>query len=97
MKVYIKDDILFIQQEDLPQYKKGGSIVRNSYFWALKSITCHATKNSDWEFDQEVWVALTRMLTCFSLSGYLGIQETMLEFPLDTTIPEVLRPVSTWL
>jgi hypothetical protein len=97
MKVQIKDNILIIDQDDLPPYKKGGSIVRNSYFWALKSIACYSPKNGDWEFDQEVWVALTRMLTCFSLSGYLGLQETLLEFPFDAQIPDVLRPVSTWL
>jgi hypothetical protein len=97
MKVQIKDNILIIDQDDLPPYKKGGSIVRNSYFWALKSIACYSPKNGDWEFDQEVWVALTRMLTCFSLSGYLGLQETLLEFPFGAQIPNVLRPVSTWL
>ena len=97
MKVQLNDNILSINQNDLPPYKKGGSIVRNSYFWALKSIACYTAKNSDWEFDQDVWIALTRMLSCFSLSGYLGSQETILEFTVDTPIPDVLRPVSTWL
>ena len=41
MKVTLKDDILFIAYQDLPTYKKGGSVVRNSYFWALKSIACY--------------------------------------------------------
>lgn len=97
MKVYLKDDILYINQEDLPPYKKGGSIVRNSYFWALKSISCYSRKGRDWEFDQAVWVGLCRMLLSFSQSGYLGDSETILEFDLDTPIPQVLRSVSTWL
>ncbi|MBR8829426.1 MAG: hypothetical protein DSM107014_16275 [Gomphosphaeria aponina SAG 52.96 = DSM 107014] len=97
MRVYLQNDILFINQEDLPHYKKGGSVVRNSYFWALKSIACYTARGSDWEFDAEVWVALSRMLLCFTESGYLGYQETILEFPQDLQIPEVLRSVSTWL
>jgi hypothetical protein len=97
MKVSLKDDILFIHHDDLPPYKKGGSVVRNSYFWALKSIACHAGRGSDWEFDAEVWVALCRLLLSFQQSGYLGDWETTLEFPPDTPIPQSLRPVSTWL
>ena len=97
MKVRLQDDILFINQEDLPNYKKGGSIVRNSYFWALKSIACYTSRNKDWEFDAEVWIALARMLLSFAQSGYLGARETLLEFDPDTPIPEVLRSVSTWL
>ncbi|MEL4895189.1 hypothetical protein [Crocosphaera sp. Alani8] len=97
MKVYLKDEILYISQEDLPSYKKGGSIVRNSYFWALKSISCYSRKGKDWEFDEVVWVALSRMLLSFAESGYLGDSETMLEFDVDTPIPSVLRSVSTWL
>ncbi len=97
MKVSLQDDILFIAREDLPVYKKGGSIVRNSYFWALKSIACYTSRDKDWEFDSEVWVALTRMLLSFARSGYLGDRETSLEFDRDTPIPEVLRSVSTWL
>ena len=97
MRVYLKDDILFINQEDLPAYKKGGSIVRNSYFWALKSISCYSRKGQDWEFDAEVWFALNRMLLSFAQSGYLGDSETMLEFDQQTPIPPVLRSVSTWL
>ena len=97
MRVTLQDDILFINQEDLPDYKKGGSIVRNSYFWALKSIACYTSRNKDWEFDAEVWIALTRMLLSFAQSGYLGDRETLLEFDQDTPIPEVLRSVSTWL
>ncbi|MGK7875025.1 MAG: hypothetical protein AB4426_17525 [Xenococcaceae cyanobacterium] len=97
MRVSIRDDIIFINHEDLPSYKKGGSIVRNSYFWALKSIACYSARGNDWEFDREVWVALSRMLLSFSQSGYLGDSETILEFPSDAQIPEVLRLVSTWL
>ncbi|BAU65156.1 hypothetical protein STA3757_25350 [Stanieria sp. NIES-3757] len=97
MRVTIQDDILFINHEDLPPYKKGGSIVRNSYFWALKAIACYTAREKDWEFDRDVWVALSRMLMSFSESGYLGDRETMLEFPTDTPIPPVLRSVSTWL
>ena len=97
MRVYLKDDILYINQEDLPNYKKGGSIVRNSYFWGLKSISCYSRKGCDWEFDQVVWVALCRMLLSFAQSGYLGDSETLLEFDQDNPIPPSLRSVSTWL
>ncbi|GBF82364.1 hypothetical protein [Aphanothece sacrum] len=97
MRAYLKDEILVIDKEDLPPYKKGGSIVRNGYFWALKSIACYTRKECNWEFDQPVWVALSRMLLSFSESGYLGYSETILEFPLDTPIPDTLRSVSTWL
>ena len=97
MRVVLQDEIIYINSEDLPPYKKGGSIVRNSYFWALKSIACYAPKGGDWEFDCDVWVALARMLLSFSTSGYLGYSETILEFSGDTQIPEVLRSVSTWL
>ena len=51
MRVKIEEDILFIAYEDLPPYKKGGSVVRNSYFWALKSIACFTSRNKDWEYD----------------------------------------------
>ena len=97
MKVYIQEKILYIDREDLPNYKKGGSVVRNSYFWALKSISCYSPKGCDWEFEREVWVALSRMLLFFTNSGYLGYSETILEFPSEVTIPEVLRSVSTRL
>jgi hypothetical protein len=97
VKVFLEDEILSIDREDLPNYKKGGSIVRNSYFWALKSISCHAPKYSNWEFDREVWIALARMLLAFSQSGYLGDREIILEFPVDTPIPDDLRSVSTWI
>jgi hypothetical protein len=97
MKADIKDNILYLHKEDLPMYKKGGSLVRNNFFWALKSISCHSPKGGDWEFDQEVWIALNRMLLFFSNSGYLGYGETILEFNSNLVIPEVLRSVSTRL
>ena len=95
MKAWIEDNILYIDKEDLPQYKQGKSIVRNNYFWALKSISDYAQINSHWEFSDEVWVALSRMLLFFYNSGYLGTKETILEFNDDTMIPEVLRSVAT--
>ncbi|ELS01607.1 hypothetical protein Xen7305DRAFT_00013110 [Xenococcus sp. PCC 7305] len=97
MKVNLEDDILAISHEDLPKYKKGGSIVRNSYFWALKSIACYSSRGQDWEYDRDVWVALSRMLLAFTGSGYLGDRETTLEFSETTPIPEELRSISTWL
>ncbi|MBR8831827.1 MAG: hypothetical protein N5P05_002191 [Chroococcopsis gigantea SAG 12.99] len=97
MKTTIRDDILYIDREDLPQYKKTGSVVRNSYFWALRSIACNARRDTDWEFDRDVWVALNRMLLCFTASGYLGYSETILEWNTDCPIPEELRAVSTYL
>jgi hypothetical protein len=96
MRSHIKDDILFVHHEDLPDYKKQGSVVRNTYFWALKAIAAHAPYERDWEFDPEVWVALQRMLLSFAESGYLGLRETLLEFPVDSEIPESLRIVATW-
>ncbi|MBV5260995.1 hypothetical protein FLX56_21485 [Synechococcus moorigangaii CMS01] len=95
--VALQDGILCIHQDDLPPYKKGGSVVRNSYFWALKSIACYAPRQGDWEFDQVVWVALARMLMAFTTAGYLGSAETLLEFPEAIAIPEALRSVSTYL
>ncbi|WP_211176087.1 hypothetical protein [Brasilonema sp. UFV-L1] len=97
MKAKIQDSVLFLHHEDVPEYKKGGSVVRNSYFWALRSIAGKASRYSDWEYESEVWFALTRMLLSFAESGYLGLKETVLEFPLSQgEIPEVLRDVSTW-
>ncbi len=97
MQVRLENDILFIAHQDLPPYKKGGSVVRNSYFWALKSIACFTSRNKDWEYDAEVWVALARMLISFTESGYLGEKETWLEFPETTPIPSQLRSVSSYL
>ena len=97
MRVTLQDNILSINCEDLPEYKKGGSVVRNSYFWALKSIACFTPRNKDWEYDSEVWIALSRMLISFTESGYLGDRETCLEFPEHTPIPAELLSVSSYL
>lgn len=96
VRVTLEDQVLYIQAEDLPQYNKRGSVVRNTYFWALRSIADRSGFDRDWEYGAEVWLALSRMLMSFTESGYLGYRETTLEFPPDTPIPEVLRPVSTW-
>ncbi len=96
MRARIDQQILYLHQDDVPGYKKKGSVVRNSYFWALRSIADRALFNQDWEFAEEVWPALGRMLTSFAESGYLGYRETVLEFEADATIPVQLRPVGTW-
>ena len=97
MRAKIENMVLFLNHEDLPQFKKGGSVVRNSYFWALRSIAGQAGRYRDWEYESEVWLALSRMLLSFSESGYLGLKETILEFPRSQgEIPAVLRHVSTW-
>ncbi|BAY16569.1 hypothetical protein NIES21_23990 [Anabaenopsis circularis NIES-21] len=97
MRARIDNQVLFLHHQDLPEFKKGGSVVRNSYFWALRSIAGRASRYSDWEYESEVWFALKRMLLSFAESGYLGYRETLLEFPLEMgEIPDVLRDVSTW-
>jgi hypothetical protein len=97
MRARIVDQILYIAYEDVPIYKKTGSIVRNSYFWALRSIAAQARRERDWEYDAEVWLALQRLLLSFTESGYLRLSETQLEFPLEQgEIPALLRPVATW-
>ena len=96
MRVRIDNQVLFIRNEDVPPYKKKGSMVRNSYFWALKSISDRAPFEKEWEFEERVWIALTRMLTSFAESGYLGLKETQLEFEQDAEIPEELRTMATW-
>ncbi|WP_193199251.1 hypothetical protein [Nostoc sp. MG11] len=97
MRARIENQVLFLHHEDLPEFKKGGSVVRNSYFWALRSIAGRASRYRDWEYESEVWLALARMLLSFTESGYLGYKETVLEFPLSQgEIPEALRYVATW-
>jgi hypothetical protein len=96
MRCRVDAPVLLIHAEDVPAYKKQGSVVRNSYFWALRSITDDARRYEPWALDESVWAAVTRMLSAFALSGYLGYRETLLEFPPDDVIPDVLRPVSTW-
>ncbi|MBE9068504.1 hypothetical protein IQ260_17790 [Leptolyngbya cf. ectocarpi LEGE 11479] len=96
MRAKISNQVLFIHQDDVPPYKKQGSTVRNSYFWALKSIADRARFNQDWEFDETVWIALARMLMSFTESGYLGYRETILEFHPEDRIPAELKTVGTW-
>lgn len=97
MRARINDQIIFLHYEDVPPFKKGGSVVRNSYFWALRAIAAYAPRQGDWEYDSDVWLALKRVLMAFQESGYLGLQETQLEFPTDQfEIPEAVRDVSTW-
>lgn len=96
MRAYIEDDILVIDKDDVPPYKKGGSIVRNSYFWALKSIACYTPKGGNWEFDRPVWTALARMLFCFAQSGYLATSETYLSFRSDVIIPKEFHGIAGW-
>jgi hypothetical protein len=96
MRATITNDVLFLHPEDVPPYKKNGPIVRNSYFWALKSIAARAHRDKPWEYESEIWPALARMLESFAASGYLNLTETQLEFAENATIPPVLRSVSTW-
>ncbi|MFM7367032.1 MAG: hypothetical protein ACKO2Z_04345 [Sphaerospermopsis kisseleviana] len=97
MRARIENNVLFIHHEDVPEFKKGSSVVRNSYFWALRSIAGRARRDKDWEYESEVWLALARMLMSFTESGYLGYRETILEFPLSQgEIPSILRDVGTW-
>lgn len=97
MRARIENEIVFLNHEDVPVFKKGGSVVRNSYFWALRSIAAQVPRYRDWEYEAEVWLALRRMLLAFAESGYLGLRETLLEFPVEQgEIPAVLQPVSTW-
>lgn len=97
MRVRIEHEVVFIHHEDVPHYKKSGSVVRNTFFWALRSIAAQSSFDRDWEYEAEVWLALQRMLLTFSESGYLGLRETTLEFSADAEIPPILKPVSTWL
>lgn len=97
MRTKIENEIVYIHHEDVPAYKKNGSVVRNSYFWALRSIAATAYRERDWEFEVEVWFALQRMLLSFMESGYLSLRETQLEFAPDSEIPAVLKSVSTWI
>jgi hypothetical protein len=97
MRARIENDVVFLHQDDLPQYKKQGSVVRNSYFWALKSIAGNTPYSGAWEYEAEVWLALRRVLLAFAESGYLGLSETTLEFPLDQgEIPAAFRGIATW-
>lgn len=97
MRARLDQDLLIIHSDDLPKFKKGGSVVRNSYFWAMRAIAGHAPRYGDWEYEVEVWLALKRVLLAFQESGYLGLRETQLEFSADFyDIPPLLKSVSTW-
>lgn len=97
MRSWIEEDILYLHPEDVPTYKKQGSIVRNSFFWALRSIAAQSPMGKAWEFETTVWFALQRMLTHFTDSGYLGTRETQLEFREDEIIPALLQTMATWI
>ncbi len=97
LRSWIEEDILYIHADDVPTYKKKGSIVRNSFFWALRSIAAQAPMGKAWEFETAVWFALQRMLTNFTDSGYLGTRETQLEFREDAVIPKLLQTMATWI
>ncbi len=95
MRAKIENEVLFIHRDDVPQYQKNGSVVRNTYFWALRSIAGRANSRYDWEFESEVWIALQRMLMAFAESGYLPTRQTQLEFTeLGAKIPVELRLVA---
>lgn len=96
MRARIDQQILFIHADDVPTYRKKGSVVRNTYFWALRSIADRAEFDKEWEFADIVWPALCRMLQSFGESGYLYYSETCLEFPPDADLPSELQSVSTW-
>jgi hypothetical protein len=96
MRARIESQCLYLHQADVPHYQKSGSVVRNSLFWAMSSIALSARRARDWEFDDAVWVALERMLTAFTVSGYLGLSETQLIFLPEVEIPPPLKPVATW-
>ncbi|QFZ91256.2 hypothetical protein [Synechococcus elongatus] len=97
MRAWIQGSVLYIHEDDAPTYRKTGGMVRNSYFWALKSIAARARRDRPWEFEAEIWPALQRMLISFWESGYLGLSEVQLSFRADQPIPESLRLVSTYL
>lgn len=97
MRARIDNDVLYLHKDDIPQYKKKGSVVRNNYFWALRAIAGRAYFGQDWEYESEVWLALRRVLLAFTESGYLGLSETTLAFPREQeVIPDVFRLIATW-
>ncbi len=96
MRAKLENEVIYLHRDDVPQYKKKGSVVRNTFFWALQSIAGRARFDADWEFESEVWIALARMLMHFTESGYLGYSETTLEFPYETEIPSAVKEVATW-
>ena len=96
MRAKTDNQVLYIHSEDVPTYKKKGSVVRNNYFWALRSIADRANFGKAWEYEAGVWLALVRMLMSFTESGYLAYRETILEFPPEANIPSAIKPVATW-
>lgn len=97
MRAKIENEVLYLHKDDVPQYKKKGSVVRNNYFWTLRSIAGRANFGQDWEYEAEVWLALRRVLLFFTESGYLGLRETTLEFSHEQeVIPDVFRLIATW-
>jgi hypothetical protein len=97
MRVRIDNDVLYLHKEDVPHYKKKGSVVRNTYFWTLRSIADRADFDREWEYVSEVWLALRRVLLSYAESGYLYTSETILEFPADQgEIPAVFQGIATW-
>ncbi len=52
MRASIENTVLFLHHEDLPKFKKGGSVVRNSYFWALRSIAGRTSRYRDAEIEK---------------------------------------------
>lgn len=97
LRSWIEEDMLYLHPDDVPTYQKKGSIVRNSFFWALRSIAAQSPMGKAWEFERAVWFALQRMLMTFTDSGYLGTRETQLEFREDDTIPALLQTMATWI
>jgi hypothetical protein len=97
MRARIENQVLFLHKDDVPQYKKKGSVVRNTYFWTMRSIADYAPFDREWEYASEVWLALKRVLLSYAESGYLYTSEIILEFPpSQPEIPEVFRDVATW-
>ncbi|MBI4782418.1 MAG: hypothetical protein HY785_14035 [Oscillatoriophycideae cyanobacterium NC_groundwater_1537_Pr4_S-0.65um_50_18] len=97
MRARIENQVLFLHKDDVPEYKKKGSVVRNTYFWTMRSIADRAGFNQEWEYASEVWLALKRVLISYAESGYLNTSEIILEFPSSQgAIPDVFRDVATW-
>jgi len=59
------------------QYSKKGSSSTKQLFLGIE-INC-SSRYHDWEYESEVWLALSRMLLSFSESGYL--KETIPRIP----------------
>ena len=97
MRARIENQVLFLHKDDVPEYKKKGSVVRNTYFWTMRSIADLTPFDREWEFASEVWLALKRVLIAYAESGYLYTSEVILEFPPSQgEIPDVFRDVATW-